>query len=157
MAKTNRHVATFFADVTPADFFLWLTGDELHFFHIVPNPQAKLLGGGMGLADAGEFMVAPPDPKDDRKQVGLWLRAERAMTCCHVWACKLTVNSQSQVMCIDVAGSGGNLLCNIFVVCTCGNMSPIVVTCQLCRATYMLSRPQVMRIMSCRSAKQRIS
>lgn len=47
------------------------SGDELHFFHVVPNPQAKLLGGGMGLADVGEFMVAPPDPKDDRQQVCL--------------------------------------------------------------------------------------
>lgn len=59
----------------PADFFSRLVGDELHFFHVVPNPQAKLLGGGMGLADAGEFMVAPPDPKDDRKQVWSRLRA----------------------------------------------------------------------------------
>ncbi|KAA6418458.1 MAG: hypothetical protein FRX49_11618 [Trebouxia sp. A1-2] len=42
--------------------------DEVHLFHVVPNPQAKLLGGGLGLADAGEFMVQAPDPKDDRKQ-----------------------------------------------------------------------------------------
>ncbi|KAL3149611.1 hypothetical protein ABBQ32_002380 [Trebouxia sp. C0010 RCD-2024] len=48
---------------------LYRSGDELHFFHVVPNPQAKLLGGGMGLADVGEFMVAPPDPKDDRQQI----------------------------------------------------------------------------------------
>ncbi len=34
----------------------------------MPNPQAKLLGGGLGLADAGEFMVQAPNPKDDRKQ-----------------------------------------------------------------------------------------
>ena len=46
----------------------WFSGDEIHFFHVVPNPQAKLLGGGLGLADAGEFMVQAPDPKDDRKQ-----------------------------------------------------------------------------------------
>lgn len=44
-------------------------GDEVHFFHVVPNPQSKLLGGGVGLADVGEFMIAPPDPKDDQKQV----------------------------------------------------------------------------------------
>lgn len=48
---------------------LYRQGDEIHFFHVVPNPQAKLLGGGLGLADAGEFMVQAPDPKDDRKQV----------------------------------------------------------------------------------------
>ena len=46
-----------------------LPGDAVHFFHVVPNPQAQLLTGGVGLADAGEFMVAPPDPKDDKKQV----------------------------------------------------------------------------------------
>ena len=46
-------------------------GDAVHFFHVVPNPQAQLLTGGVGLADAGEFMVAPPDPKDDKKQVQL--------------------------------------------------------------------------------------
>lgn len=44
-------------------------GDEVHFFHVVPKPHSKLLGGGVGLADVGEFMVAPPDPKDDHKQV----------------------------------------------------------------------------------------
>lgn len=44
-------------------------GDAVHFFHVVPHPQAQLLTGGVGLADAGEFMVAPPDPKDDKKQV----------------------------------------------------------------------------------------
>ncbi|KAL0055232.1 hypothetical protein WJX82_009103 [Trebouxia sp. C0006] len=37
---------------------LYRQGDEIHFFHVVPNPQAKLLGGGLGLADAGEFMVS---------------------------------------------------------------------------------------------------
>lgn len=45
-------------------------GDELHIFNVVPSPQAKLLGAGVGLADAGEFMLAPSDPADDKKQVG---------------------------------------------------------------------------------------
>lgn len=44
-------------------------GDEIHVFHVVPSPQSKLLGAGIGLADAGEFMVTPPDPSDDKKQV----------------------------------------------------------------------------------------
>ena len=44
-------------------------GDEIHIFHVVPTPQSKLLGAGIGLADAGEFMVAPPDPSDDKRQV----------------------------------------------------------------------------------------
>ncbi len=56
------------------------SGDEIHFFHVVPNPQAKLLGGGLGLADAGEFMVQAPDPKDDRKQAS---NSVLTMISCH--------------------------------------------------------------------------
>lgn len=41
----------------------------MHVFHVVPSPKSGLLGAGIGLADAGEFMVAPPDPSDDKKQV----------------------------------------------------------------------------------------
>lgn len=54
----------------------------------MPNPQAKLLGGGLGLADAGEFMVQAPDPKDDRKQA-----SSSIPTICHVSldACGLLV------------------------------------------------------------------
>lgn len=71
VALTHRRFLAQSAAVQIIQYFLRVAGDELHFFHVVPNPQPKLLGGGMGLADVGEFMVTPPDPKDDRQQVGL--------------------------------------------------------------------------------------
>lgn len=108
--KDKQTFCNIFVRVVPVSVFVRLAGDELHFFHVVPNPQAKLLGGGMGLADAGEFMVAPPDPKDDRKQVCLRLRAETAMTFRHYWACMLLVKSQPQVLCIRIVGNGDNIM-----------------------------------------------
>ena len=49
---------------------LW-TGDEVHFFHVIPLPRPRIGGAfvGVGVGGIDELVFSDPDPAEDAKHV----------------------------------------------------------------------------------------